>query len=196
MRIIPENAEKVVEGDLTAYFFYNPALNYFWLKIFRGNRSIKPAVFYHFKTEAKRAEYWAGYKAGHQEQVNEKLAHKAAKKAATEAAATKCKVGDIFQCSWGYDQTNVDYYEVVEVKGLTIKVREIGQMRVATESMSGRCTPIPGKFIGSEMTKRLQANKDGRVYFRVNSFSTAGLVEPKVVDGEKVYPSSYFSNYA
>ena len=28
------------------------------------------------------------------------------------------KVGDVLRSSWGYDQTNVDYYEVVELVGL------------------------------------------------------------------------------
>jgi len=37
------------------------------------------------------------------------------------------KVGSIFQCSWGYDQTNVDFYEVLEISksGKTVKVRQI-----------------------------------------------------------------------
>lgn len=46
---------------------------------------------------------------------------------ACEPTAT---VGDILYTSWGYDQTNVDFYRVTRVKGKTVYVREIGATRV------------------------------------------------------------------
>lgn len=33
------------------------------------------------------------------------------------------KVGDYFVCSWGYDQTNVDFYKVVGVTAKGVKVQ-------------------------------------------------------------------------
>lgn len=44
----------------------------------------------------------------------------------TRPAAT-AKVGDVFYTSWGYDQTNVDFYEIVRVSasGKTAKARRI-----------------------------------------------------------------------
>mgnify|MGYP002857244916 CR=1 FL=1 len=36
------------------------------------------------------------------------------------------KVGDIFYTSWGYDQTNTEFYEVVNVRGSRIDLKEIG----------------------------------------------------------------------
>lgn len=35
------------------------------------------------------------------------------------------KVGDLFYSSWGYDQTNVDFYQVIAVKGKTFTIQEI-----------------------------------------------------------------------
>lgn len=36
------------------------------------------------------------------------------------------KVGDMFESSWGYDQTNVTFFQVVEVVGSTsVRVREV-----------------------------------------------------------------------
>ena len=32
-------------------------------------------------------------------------------------------VGDIFVCSWGYDQTNIDYYKVVAVTAKGVRVQ-------------------------------------------------------------------------
>lgn len=56
------------------------------------------------------------------------------------------EVGQIFSCSWGYDQTNVDFYQVTEKKGLTFTIQEIGCER----SDSG----------GSDMSNYLTAVKD------------------------------------
>ena len=34
------------------------------------------------------------------------------------------QVGDFFVCSWGYDQTNVDYYKVISLTPKCVKVQE------------------------------------------------------------------------
>lgn len=34
------------------------------------------------------------------------------------------KLGDIFVCSWGYDQTNVDFYKVVGVTAKSVKIQK------------------------------------------------------------------------
>jgi hypothetical protein len=41
------------------------------------------------------------------------------------------KVGDYFVSSWGYDQTNVDFYKVVAVTAKSIKVQEWSSARVS-----------------------------------------------------------------
>lgn len=45
---------------------------------------------------------------------------------ATEAAPATVKVGDFFVCSWGYDQTNIDWYKVVGMtaSGKSVKVQK------------------------------------------------------------------------
>ena len=44
--------------------------------------------------------------------------------ATAEASPATVEVGSFFECSWGYDQTNVDFYKVVEISpsGKTVKV--------------------------------------------------------------------------
>jgi len=59
------------------------------------------------------------------------------------------KTGDILEASWGYDQTNVDFYEVIEVKGKMVGLKEIGsRVCQATGPMSANVTPVPGKYYG------------------------------------------------
>jgi hypothetical protein len=54
------------------------------------------------------------------------------------------KVGDILYRSWGYDQTNVNFYQVVKVSpsGKTIYYYEVQTYRTGYESVS----PLPGQF--------------------------------------------------
>lgn len=49
------------------------------------------------------------------------------------------KVGDVFACSWGYDQTNVNYYEVVSVTPSGKSVKIIPIWGKVVEGANGPC---------------------------------------------------------
>tara|TARA_R110000824_G_scaffold278984_1_gene467203 strand:+ start:711 stop:1106 length:396 start_codon:yes stop_codon:yes gene_type:complete len=54
-------------------------------------------------------------------------------------------VGDIFECSWGYDQTNIDYYEVVAVsKTNRAKLQQIQTRCVESTEYTDVIAPVPG----------------------------------------------------
>lgn len=64
------------------------------------------------------------------------------------------KVGDILISSWGYDQTNIDFYEVVEVGEKSVKIREIdGRTLPSNEPSQDKVVPAPGRYKGPVMTK-------------------------------------------
>lgn len=68
------------------------------------------------------------------------------------------EVGSILCNSWGYDQTNVDFYEVVRVSAskATCWIRPIAQRTVRdTGSMSAVVAPLGGRFTGPEEQKRI-----------------------------------------
>lgn len=69
------------------------------------------------------------------------------------------KPDDILNTCWGYDQTNVDFYQVINVKSdKTVVIRKIGQDHVNREgfsSMSSFVTPCLNDFIGPAMLKRV-----------------------------------------
>ena len=44
---------------------------------------------------------------------------------ASPAEVAGVKVGDFFYSSWGYDQTNVEFFQIVEVKPRSVVVRQI-----------------------------------------------------------------------
>lgn len=78
-------------------------------------------------------------------------------------------VGDILVSSWGYEQTNVDFNQVIELSGKqSVKIREIGQNTTTTVYMSGTATPEKDDFIGEIMTKRVNRNS-----IKLNSYAYA-----------------------
>lgn len=59
-------------------------------------------------------------------------------KAAEKVNKYGVKVGDLFEASWGYDQTNVDFFQVVALVGETsVRVREVNPPMIEEEAISG-----------------------------------------------------------
>ena len=55
-----------------------------------------------------------------------KIAARAERKAASDEAMKLVKVGDVFSMSWGYDQTNVDFFQVIAKVGKnSVRVRQV-----------------------------------------------------------------------
>lgn len=118
---------------------------------FAGRRN-KSDFNYRFGNAERMNEYIAEYVEGIKAAVERKAQRKAQRVAAIRNAVVN--VGDIFRASWGYDQTNIDYFEVVGVKGQMIEVREIGQMSEEDGFMSGKCVPVPSAYRGEVMRKK------------------------------------------
>ena len=59
------------------------------------------------------------------------------------------KVGDILHHSWGYDQTNCDFYQVVEVKTASVVLRKIAHKTVPGSEgfMCESVMPVKDAFI-------------------------------------------------
>lgn len=89
-----------------------------------------------------------------------------------EQPAPNVKVGDIFVSSWGYDQTNIDYYKVLSVKNKTAVLGEIGQNRQYTGHMCGKCVPDPTVAGKKTLTKRI-LSMNGSPYFKMTSYASA-----------------------
>ena len=82
------------------------------------------------------------------------------------------EVGQILKSVWGYDQTNVDYYQVIAKNGATMNtIRKIRSNEVPDKysGMVGKTSPIPGAFIGP--AQRVKPNQLG--YVTLTSYSYA-----------------------
>ncbi|RYX80038.1 hypothetical protein EON83_30330 [bacterium] len=105
-------------------------------------------------------------------------------------------VGDVLVASWGYDQTNYDYFEVTRVFGLrSVEIRELAKeaQEHTSQAMAGLCVPMKGRFVGDPMVKRVDG--DGRV--KVHSWGVwASKKESTTVAGVEIFKPDSYTDYA
>ena len=82
-------------------------------------------------------------------------------------------VGDIFYSSWGYDQTNVDFYQVTKTSSAMISIRQIDKKILRGHGKPTEWViPVANQFRGPVMSKKLMAYQ-GRAMVKLNSYSSA-----------------------
>lgn len=69
---------------------------------------------------------------------------------------TNFKLGDIISYSWGYDQTNVDFFEVVRVSASSVWIRQRNSSVIETGNMSGEAKPASGFASEEVLRKKIQ----------------------------------------
>lgn len=156
--LIPVGAAKVVDkaSDAVAFVYTTPkgkpaAVGFSgkrakpdWHHSFADEGSRERAVMRHF--EACRA---AG-----------------ARKAEHRGAANGphgLEIGHVLVASWGYDQTNVDYYQVTALVGrCMVEVRPIGSADAGTGRepwATGKSVPAPDAFKGETIRRRVHGQR-------------------------------------
>ncbi|BCA97241.1 hypothetical protein TUM19329_36020 (plasmid) [Legionella antarctica] len=75
------------------------------------------------------------------------------------------QIGSILYTSWGYEQTNIDFYEVTRLIGkTTLELREISQSCVPGQyGLSGKTKPIPSHFVSDPFKKRISTEGSVRI---------------------------------
>ena len=81
---------------------------------------------------------------------------------------------------WGYEQTNVDFYQVIKVTEKTVVIRQIAAEKVKEENLIGRVRPIKDNFIGEPMRRKI-INAFGYTFVSLNSYSSASIWDEKDV---------------
>lgn len=89
------------------------------------------------------------------------------------------KVGDILYSSWGYDQTNINFYQVTEVRGKEVVIREIASKLLSSDGYgSDKVTAVPNHFIGPELRRRPQGSA-GHMYVKIDGSQSGWLWDGK-----------------
>lgn len=98
------------------------------------------------------------------------------------------KVGDIFHYSWGYEQTNANYFQVVDLRGTKqVIIREISYEIAKTTGLdSYKVRPVKDTFLSSSQfiednekgaVKQVKGLKNGTIYINIESFGWCSLWE-------------------
>jgi hypothetical protein len=185
---IPKKARKIAhKGSSAVVYAYEAerAGKVAYLLLGFAGRRQKPDFHYRYPSAAAREAKAKAY--------FESVAASEAIVKDRKAKPHELAVGDVLRSSWGYDQTNIDFYEVVGLIGKSmVEIREIGGAGYEDGFMSGQVVPLKGDFRGEPMRKRAEGNS-----VKVRSWGVwAYKMEPKIVGGVPVYESSRNSWYA
>lgn len=145
--------------------------------IFEGNRE-KPRVWSYFSTEIARKQYVERYI----ETVRTNLRLKNEKKEYRKNFINPLKPGDILYTNWGYDQTNVEFYQVIKTTGRKVQLRELRQIKTDRGFMSGNTRPAKDSFFSKEILNRMvmpSKGTSGGFYVKINDSVTAWLWDGK-----------------
>lgn len=150
---------KVVDGKMVAMGF-------------AGKRT-KPDFYFRFSTVERMYEYIAGWR----KRLEESNAVVMERKAKRTQPST-LKVGDILDGLWGYDQTNVTFYEVTKIIGnRTVEICEIGALLDWSGGPTAYSTPLPSVFKGKPMRKVVSNGN----YININTYLSASPWDGKPV---------------
>lgn len=165
--------------------------------VFAG-RSIKPALNFRYPLDADGLARRDARLRAFQEALAQKEAAKQAKRDAAAAWQHNLQVGDIFRASWGWEQTNQDYYEVVRLVGKrSVELRELKQQREHTGDMRGTCVPLPGQFADDvAFLRRVSKGCDDQPIVRINNSALGCLETYSMVCGVKCFTPSHWTSYA
>ena len=155
-------SEQFEDGSVT---FTGAKNDLFYFLAYAGGR-FKATAFYRFRTEEARDSYATTWEAQRRAAVIAEQERKAFRR-----KPHSLKVGDVLYSSWGYDQTNIEFYEVTAVRGAVVDLQELQQDRTEhVHGMCGLCTPRPGKYRSAVMAGK---RPNGENSVRLTSFSYA-----------------------
>ena len=171
---IPDGAREVRddESDAVAYHYEGKGRSHGEpCAVYFCGRRQKPDGRYRFRNEEEREVYTKRHFEGRREHDDFKVEAKAKATKALGHAADKLKVGDVYSASWGYDQTNVDFYVITEILGrVTVMLQPLGYDIVKTnDSGAEYVVPALRNHEGMAMKKRVNAYGG----FSINSYIAA-----------------------
>lgn len=158
--------DRWVPKHLNTQIKQNDYFDFYW-----NNDNDKPLLM-GFAKKAKNCLFYYRFKTVEQmnKKINETLDNAKSReeeKAKRKALANKphtLKVGDILYSSWGYDQTNIDYYKVVKLVGKnSVKIIKVSTATQSTDCVSqDKATPgdiaLDKRVIDNAITKKVNGD--------------------------------------
>ncbi len=182
-----KNSLKVLAKDFSScVYLYESTQGRLCAIAYRG-RAKKPAFNYRYNSVEKRAE-----------NVAEFMKKCVKRKTESKTPERLLEVGDVLRASWGYEQTNIDYFMITKLIGKkSVEVVEIGQHIEQGEiSMTGTCAPDTTIIKSKPMNRRATGDGD---CLRINESIWAKKMEPietNELTGIKLYEQDCWTSYA
>lgn len=156
VRFVPEGAQEERYDDLDAVLYrYINQLGRPSLLAYIGRRK-KPSIFCYYHNEderEKRVDIFIN-------SLRDAEKAKAEQRRRLKEHKTSLKPGSILYTSWGWEQTNVDFYQVVKLPSdKTVVLKKIGRtfaddQQESGSSMSAMVVPTPGNYLEEEEIKK------------------------------------------
>ena len=147
-RYIPKDYKSREYKDANAIIYYTEKNGSYYAMAYSGKRS-KPDFNYKFKSEQSLEAHVSCYLKTLIERNRSKTEHKEKRLSFQHSL----KIGDILYSSWGYDQTNIDFYQVIGIIGKHVKIKEIESSMPNGEEgfMTGQVIAVKDKFINDNI---------------------------------------------
>ena len=159
-RYIPTNSKEIKSSEANGIVYaYENGLGQFLAIGYVGKRS-NPDFHLRFQSKEQREKKITSF-------FNNLIAWEELKKERKIAKSNhvhNLNPGDILHGSWGYDQTNCEFYQVISRTDKSVRIREIAQTSVDGSQgfMSESRRPEPENVIGEQITRRVSIGNDCR----------------------------------
>lgn len=174
-----QGRQKIEATDLSSVIYLYEKEGVFYALAYQG-RQRKAAWHLRFKTyEARRAKVITWMRS-RQEMAGRR-----------KPSERELAVGDVVYASWGYDQTNIDYYKVTKLVGNTsVELVEVAAKVSHQSSMTGVCIPDTESEVGERFVRRANGAS-----VKIDSVRRASKLQYNDVHGAKIYDAKHFSSY-
>lgn len=188
-RFEKQNLSLEIHGIIEGRNFYRAKAE----KILSKSRFPKPEFHYRFKNEQNMIDFCETYIQNIEKRQAEKELMKQKKKQAASEFNHGFYEGQILYSSWGYEQTNLSYYQIVGFKGKSVILRKIAKKEVSQTSWaSGMYEPAKNAFVGEPFVKRIvpSVGYSGQISYHISMGDVVGRLF-EVKEGQQNYCSWY-----
>ncbi len=146
------------------------------VKIYKGT-GYRPIAHYSFGTIEKRDKFIDVQICD----ARKRIARKAERTTERQQFQHNLSIGDILYSSWGYDQTNIDFYQITKVMGRKVEIREIAGRLINGEDgfMTGERTAMKDHFVDVPRIRIPQGLNGSGLYIKVSECASAWLWDGK-----------------
>lgn len=150
-RYVPKGAV-LVHGEANTTCVYHCESNGVAYAIGYAGTAGRPSFNYRFRDAGRRQDYTSRWYLERTKALEDRATKRREANAERSKFVTTLKVGDVLVSSWGYEQTNVDFYRVERVVGKqTVELVRLGN--VLTSSGIG---PMSGSVIPGEPSEKAE----------------------------------------